>query len=87
MFQRGYNGFHMRSDLLFWPGLACQMLNAEVDKLLFACVGEFSVGKAPFAVFFVEIAFGIAANHRVLGERHSAALANERARRAQQRVD
>lgn len=63
------------------------MRKQKVKERIFAGVNEFSVGIAPFAVIFVEGAVYFAADHRIVAERHAAALAKELARSAEQRVD
>ena len=59
----------------------------EIEKEVFALIGEFAVGVAPFAVILVERAVGLVTDERIVVERHSAALANQRLRRTQERVD
>ena len=62
------------------------LFSAKIDVSLPNVKRIFSVCIAPFAVFLVEIAVGLAARGAVL-KRHSATLANEFSRRAEKRVD
>ena len=62
------------------------MLHAEINELLGALILELAAGVAPFAVFLVERAVRLAAGYFVL-ERHTAALADVPARRAEKRID
>ena len=59
----------------------------KVEQRVLVCVGKFSIRIAPFAVIFVEAAVNFAADHRVVTERHAAALTEKLARRSEQRVD
>ena len=62
------------------------MLHAGINELLGALILELTAGIAPFAVFLVERAVRLAAGYFVL-ERHTAALADVPARRAEKRID
>ena len=62
------------------------MRHTEIDQLLLAGVGERAAGVAPLAVILVEGAVRLSAGCGVV-ERHSAALADQLARRAKQGVD
>ena len=57
----------------------------EEDRLV--VVNKLTVGIAPLAIIFVEFTAGFTADHGIFAERHSAALAEELARSAEQRVD
>ena len=86
MLQLGHDGFHMGANLFGGPGFAGHMLNAEVDQLFLAGIGELAAGIAPLTVVLVEGTVGVLAGGGIV-ERHSAALADKLPRRAQQRVD
>lgn len=74
------------AHLLGGPLLACHVLYAEVDQLLRTFIFEFAAVIAPFAVFLIERTVGFFADCGIV-ERHSAALAEQLPRRAQQRVN
>lgn len=86
MLQLGHDGFHVGANLFGGPCLAGHMLNAEVDQLFLAGIGELAAGIAPFTVVLVEGAVGVFAGGGIV-ERHAAALADQLPWRAQQRVD
>ena len=58
----------------------------EIQQFLLRIVGELPIGIAPAAIVFVDAPIRLAAEEAIL-QRHAAALAEELARRAQQRVD
>ena len=62
------------------------MLDTDLDEIVHIAVGIRSVGVAPFAVVRVGAAVLFAADN-VLLQRHPAALADQRMRRIQQRID
>ena len=72
--------------LLRRPILIRHMLHEEIRKLFKARVDKITVVVAPFAVFLVERTVRLTAGYFVL-ERHTAALADVPARRAEKRID
>ena len=84
--QRGQELLHIGAGLLLGEVLAHHVPDADVQQIVHAAVGIDSVGIAPFAVILVETAVVIPADDRVL-QRHAAALADQAARLAEQRVD
>ena len=62
------------------------MLQKKIDEGVFLLVNKFAVVVAPFAVVFIEGLVRLSADHGVFGERHSAALAEKLAGRAQQSI-
>ena len=58
----------------------------KVQQRILVGVGELAVGIAPLAVILVEVAVDFATDHGVVAERHTAALAKELSRGAEQRV-
>ena len=81
-----HDGFHVRTDLRRGPCLRRHMFHAEINELLGALILELAAGIAPFAVFLVERSVRLAAGYFVL-KRHTAALADAPARRAEKRID
>ena len=63
------------------------LLYEEIEQQIFALIGELAIGIAPFAVVLVERAVGFVTDERIVGERHTATLANQCLRRTQERVD
>ena len=86
MLERRQESRHVRAHLPGRPLLACHVLRTEVDELVHARIGEFSIGVAPFTVVLVDGSVRLTAERRLL-ERHPAALADQLPRRAQKRVD
>jgi len=63
------------------------VLKQEIQKGVLALISKLAVGVTPFAVIFVERTVGFTADHRVVGQRHTAALTVEGLGRAQKCVD
>ena len=58
----------------------------KVQQRILVGVGELAVGIAPLAVILVEVAVDFATDHGIVAERHTATLAEELSRSAEQRV-
>ena len=58
----------------------------EIDEGVFLLINKLAFIIAPFAVVFVEGLVQLEADHGIFGERHSAALAEKLAGRAEQSI-
>ena len=86
MLQLGQLRLKVGARLLGRPILIGHVLHQKIGQRLQILIGKLPVGIAPLAVVLVERAVRLAAEQRIL-QRHAAALADQLARRAQQRVD
>ena len=77
---------HICPHLLRRKLLICHVAHTDIDQIIHVVIHILAVGIAPLAVFLIEDAVGFSADHRVF-HRHSAALADQLTRRAEDRID
>ena len=86
MIQRRHYSLHVRPYLLGGPVLGCHVFYTKINQLFFTFIGENAVYITPFAVCFIKIAVWFFTYGTIING-HSAALADQLSRRAQQCVD
>lgn len=78
--------FKKGSRFIFRETFRRQMFDQKICQLRKVCINIFSIGVAPFAIFFIECSVCFTA-YRGIVKRHSAALAYKFSRRTQNRID
>lgn len=86
MVQLRHHCLHMGANLFRRPVFGCHVFHAKINQLLFAGVGECTVGIAPLAVFLIKRTIRLLAGCGIV-KRHAAALANQLPGSPQQCVD